>query len=228
MKRETMINQMISWLGLNKADGSHKKIIDLYNTQRPLPRGYKVSYNDAWCATTISACALACGWTNKDFPMECGCGEMVSLFKARGMWNEDDAYIPKSGDVIFYDWDDAGNGDCVGNPEHVGMVEKVVGNTITVIEGNKSNAVGRRIIQVNGKYIRGYGLPNYEKDEKKPKFKTYEVAVTADALNIREGAGADFKVKGVVKKLVIVEEKNGFGKLENGDGWISLKHTKKI
>ena len=40
--------------------------------------------------------------------------------------------------------------------------EKVEGNTITVIEGNKNDAVGRRKLQVNGRYIRGYGLPKYD------------------------------------------------------------------
>lgn len=196
-----------------------------------MPRGYKVKYTDAWCATTMSSCALACGWTDKEFPMECGCEEMIEKFKARGMWVEDDAYVPKSADIVFYDWDDTGLGDCKGHADHVGMVEKVSGNTITVIEGNKSGAVGRRTINVNAKYIRGYGIPKYEADTKadtKEKFKPYEVAVTADSLYVRDGAGKDYKANGVVKKLVIVEEKDGFGRLENGDGWISLKYTKKI
>ena len=35
------------------------------------------------------------------------------------------------------------------------------GKTITVIEGNKSDAVGYREIAVNGRYIRGFGLPDY-------------------------------------------------------------------
>jgi hypothetical protein len=53
------------------------------------------------------------------------------------------------------------SGDNTGWPDHVGIVEKVSGKTITVIEGNKSNAVGRRTLQVGGKYIRGYGVPKY-------------------------------------------------------------------
>ena len=44
----------------------------------------------------------------------------------------------------------------------MGIVEKVEGNTITVIEGNYSNSVKRRTIAVNGKYIRGYGVPKYD------------------------------------------------------------------
>ena len=40
-------------------------------------------------------------------------------------------------------------------------MEKVSGSTITVIEGNKNDAVGRRTLKVNGRYIRGYGVPKY-------------------------------------------------------------------
>ena len=32
---------------------------------------------------------------------------------------------------------------------------------VTVIEGNMSDAVGRRTLKVNAKYIRGYGAPKY-------------------------------------------------------------------
>ena len=86
---------------------------------------------------------------------------MVKLFQDLGEWNESDSRTPNAGDIIFYDWDDTGSGDNKGNPDHVGIVEKVSGSTITVIEGNKNNAVGRRTIQVNGRYIRGYGVPKY-------------------------------------------------------------------
>ena len=41
-------------------------------------------------------------------------------------------------------------------------MEKVEGNTITVIEGNYSDSVKRRTIEVNGRYIRGYGVPKYD------------------------------------------------------------------
>lgn len=61
----------------------------------------------------------------------------------------------------MYDWDDTGIGDCTGAPEHVGIVAGVSKNFITVIEGNKGNAVGYRVIKVNGRYIRGYCVPDH-------------------------------------------------------------------
>ena len=119
-----------------------------------------MKYTDAWCATFVSAVSIKCGLTDI-LPTECSCGEMIALFKKLGEWIENDAHVPKPGDIIFYDWQDSGSGDNTGWPDHVGIVEAVSGSTITVIEGNKSDAVGRRTLQVGGKYIRGYGVPKY-------------------------------------------------------------------
>ena len=65
------------------------------------------------------------------------------------------------GDVILYDWDDNGVGDCTDWSDHVGIVVSCDGSTIRVIEGNKSNTVGYRDIAVNGKCIRGFITPHY-------------------------------------------------------------------
>lgn len=158
--RQSVVNIAQSYIGCKESDGSHKKIIDLYNSHKPLARGYAVKYTDAWCSTFASACAIKAGLTDI-IPTECGCEKHIELFKKIGSWQENDAYTPKPGDYIFYDWDDNGSGDCTGAADHVGIVEKVSGSTITVIEGNNNNAVGRRTIQVNGRYIRGYGVPKY-------------------------------------------------------------------
>ncbi len=37
------------------------------------------------------------------------------------------------------------------------------GGNIVVIEGNNSDSVKRRTLPVNGKYIRGYGVPKYDR-----------------------------------------------------------------
>ena len=155
--------QAREWIGRNEADGTHKGIIDVYNGHTPIARGYKVKYTDAWCATFVSAVAIRCGLT-EIIPTECGCGQMIELFRALGEWQESDSRTPAPGDVIFYDWDDTGAGDCTGWPDHVGFVESVSGGKITVIEGNKNNAVGRRVLAVDGRYIRGYGVPKYDKE----------------------------------------------------------------
>lgn len=149
-----------SFIGCKESDGSHKKIIDLYNSHKPLARGYPVKYTDAWCSTFASAVAIKAGLTDI-IPTECGCEKHIELFKKLGRWQENDAHVPSAGDYIFYDWQDNGAGDCTGAADHVGIVVYVVGNNMKIIEGNMSNAVGYRTMNVNGRYIRGYGVPDY-------------------------------------------------------------------
>ena len=186
-----VVEQAQAWLGKNEADGSHKEIIDIYNTQRPLPRGYAVKYTDAWCATFVSAVAVKLGYTDI-IPTECSCPKMIELLKNIGAWVEDDAFVPKPGDILFYDWDDNGVGDTKGDSEHVGIVEKVEGDTITVIEGNYSNSVKRRYIKVNGRYIRGYGVPKYETEPVVDKPTTTKTEVcTVEVKVLRKGAKGD-------------------------------------
>lgn len=158
--RKQIVDQAKSWLGRKEADGTHRVIIDVYNSIHPLPRGYRMTYTDPWCATFVSACAQVWGLTKIVFP-ECGCAPMIELYRKAGRWMEDDAYVPKPGDVIFYDWEDNGYGDNMGASDHVGLVASVDGNVINIIEGNCGDMVQYTARQVNGKYIRGYGLPDY-------------------------------------------------------------------
>lgn len=162
--RQKVVGIMQGWVGLKRSDRSHAPIIDTYNSNKPLPRGYKVTYTDAYCATTTSAAAIKAGYTDI-IPVECSCYCLIEKAKAMGIWQENDAYIPKPGDEVLYDWDDGANfatTDNRGTPEHVGMVEVVNGNTIRVMEGNMSGGVvGRRNLQVNGRYIRGFICPDY-------------------------------------------------------------------
>ena len=160
--RNDIVKQAEAWIGCKESNGSHKKIINIYNAHKPLARGYKVQYTDAWCATFVSAVAIECGATNI-IPTECSCPQQIELFKKLGSWVESDSYKPSAGDIIYYDWADSGKGDNKGVSDHVGIVQKVSGNTIYVIEGNYKDSVGVRKLEVNGRYIRGYGVPKYAK-----------------------------------------------------------------
>ena len=158
--REKVVATAKAWIGYNEADGSHRKIVDVYNSHRPLARGYALKYTDAWCAGFVSAVAIKLGLTDI-MPTEVGVGNMIDLYRRLGRWKEQDSYVPSPGDVIMYAWGDSGAGDCTSGASHVGVVVFCDGKTITVIEGNKENAVGYREIAVNGRYIRGFGLPDY-------------------------------------------------------------------
>lgn len=148
------------WIGRRESIGTHKEIIDVYNSHHPLPRGYKVKYTDSWCATFISALFIKAG--AKDLiATECSCEKMIAGMKALGIYIEDENRVPSKGDIVFYDWQDNGKGNNKGFADHVGIVERVSDNTFIVIEGNKNNAVGRRILKVNQKYLRGFAVPKY-------------------------------------------------------------------
>lgn len=211
------------WLGCNESNGSHKQIIDLYNSHKPLARGYKVKYTDEWCATFVSACAIKSGMT-AIIPTECSCEKMITLFKNIGSWQESDNHVPSQGDIIFYDWQDSGSGDNVGWSDHVGIVESCDGTNIVIIEGNYSQSVKRRTIKVNGKYIRGFGVPKYDKHTTTntgsgivtatSPAKSYSKSiagkykVTASGLHLRNGAGVSHKSLCVLPQGTIV---NNYG-----------------
>lgn len=160
--RSNLVAIAKAWYGCREADNTHKPIIDFYNTIKPLPRGYKVKYTDEWCATYVSAVFHKAGLLSIA-PAECSCSKMIEKHKALGTWVEDDAYVPAPGDIIMYDWQDSGVGDNTSAPDHVGIVATVDGNNMTIIEGNKGEAVAYRTLKVNGLYIRGYCVPNYAK-----------------------------------------------------------------
>ena len=158
--RDIFVSTAISYLGSDEGGSKHKYIVDTYNKIVPLPSNYKMKYTDAWCAAFVSAIASICGFLDI-IPAECSCGRQIKLWQNMKRWQENDSYVPNVGDVIYYDWDDNGVGDAKGNSDHVGIVASVDNKQIKVIEGNISDTVGYRTISINGKYIRGYGLPNF-------------------------------------------------------------------
>lgn len=156
---QDVLDVMRSWLGYSEANGKYKQIIDLYNSHKPLARGYAVQYDDEWCDTTVSAAAIKAGAVDL-IGTECGCEKHVEIFQSKGIWIEDGTITPKPGDIILYNWDD-GTQPNDGYSDHIGYVESVSGNTITCIEGNKGEAVARRTLKVGNGNIRGYARPKY-------------------------------------------------------------------
>lgn len=168
--REKVIDVAQAYLGAKEGGKLHKQIIDIFNTVKP--DGASMTYSAPWCASFVSGVEIeALGKTDakKICPLSYNCGTIIDRAKALGSWVEDDAYKPKIADWILYDWQDSGKGDNTGGADHVGIVEKVSGKKITVIEGNKNDKCERRTLAVNGKYIRGYVAIPYNKLVKKKK-----------------------------------------------------------
>ena len=82
--------------------------------------------------------------------------------------------------------------------------------------------------RINGGWI-NLDYTNY--NSKSNNSTDYKVRINTSVLNVRSGAGTNYKVNATVRKnevYTIVEESNGFGKLKSGTGWISLKYTEKV
>lgn len=204
---ENVLDVMRGWLHFSEANGKFKQIIDLYNSKKPLPRGYAVKYTDEWCDTTVSAAGIKAGCDGL-IGRECGCEEHVKIFKQLGIWEEDGTVVPKAGWPIVYNWDDSTQPND-GYSDHIGFVESVKDNTIVCIEGNKGESVERRSIPVGWGYIRGFAKVKYDVEagpgtsnnggttasgstqlSREPKW-VGEV-YNCDLLNVRKWAGKEF------------------------------------
>lgn len=168
IKKSSVLNNLRSWLGIREPN--HAFIIDIYNEffdeNGHRPRGYRVTYKDAWCATGLSAAIIqalkAAGETRYPFelPLECGCQEMIGLYEQLGQYHSRGSFDPQEGDIVFYDW----QGD--GHSDHVGMVEENNDGSLIIIECNNDDAVKRRYTDIYNTNICGYARPNWESEDK--------------------------------------------------------------
>lgn len=158
--RQKVANQAISWGGVKEGTTAFKNLLDIYNAIDPLPVGYKLDNADPWCAAFVSVIASQCGLLDILYP-ECSCGRMLDTYKRHGFWVEDDGFIPQVGDLIFYGWNDAGSGDYMGFPNHVGIVIQADHVSMSVMEGNYQNMVRSRALKINDRFIRGFATPDY-------------------------------------------------------------------
>lgn len=208
MKRSDVISKIKSLNG----ESGHKWVVDTYNKITPLPRGYKLQNDDWWCAATISAVFHSLGY---DDLAECSCPMMIKKATKLGIWEENDAYIPKPADVILYDWEDDGKGDNRGEPNHVGFVIEVneANKTFIVREGNKKNTVGNREMKINGKTIRGFIKPEYEQEEEDVKMPTIKSGSKGKAVAVWQiiaGAYPDGEFKSeTLKATKVFQQEHG-------------------
>ena len=158
--RMKLVQQAERSLGLKEADGSHKQIIDRYNSQEVLPVGYAMTYEDSWCAAFVTTTALDCGLTDI-IPPECGCERQIKLWQELGRWEERDDAIPLPGDLIYYDWNMETRGEATGWADHVGIVVGTKWPFLKVIEGNWEDSVTYRYLLLDHVQIRGFGKPDY-------------------------------------------------------------------
>lgn len=193
--RTAIVRTAKSYLGAEAGSIAHADILHIFNTVKPY--GYTAKKSDPWCAEFVSACAIQTFGRKtaiKFFPLSAGCPSMLEKAKNMHIWVESDKYIPDKGDFILYDWQDSGKGDDKGSPDHVGIVERYEAGTIYVIEGNYSNAVKRRKIHIDARYIRGFITPDYDRIRVRKNEKTNE-EIANEVIAGKWGNGAERRQK---------------------------------
>lgn len=204
-----------SYIGTCGGSSAHADILHYFNSVKPM--GYTAHKSDPWCAEFASACAIqAFGKTaaKRFFPLSAACVYIINKAMDMNIWVESDKYIPEAGDWILYDWNDSGKGDNKGQPDHVGIVEYYKAGYIHVIEGNmgaEPGKCGRRKLRIDGRYIRGFVTPDYDRIRvnKKNNEDIAKEVIAGKWGNGRErkenliAAGYDYnKIQAIVNKLV--------------------------
>lgn len=120
---------------------------------------YGFSERVEWCACFVSWCAEENGDIEKEnIPKFSLCGDGIEFFKSKERYFErETGYIPKAGDIIFFDWIEDGVQN--GVSDHVGIVESVdiEKQEIHTIEGNSGNKCKENRYEMNNIQIMGYG-----------------------------------------------------------------------
>lgn len=218
MDKNTVVKVAESYIGVKKGSLLHHNIIDRFNKVKP--DGYTAGYNDHWCAEFVTSCfieAYGKKYAAKIMVLSASCGRMVEKAKAAKIWVENDAYKPTRGEVILYDWNDSGKGDNKGWPDHVGIVVNVKDGKIKVVEGNSGafSMVAYRTIPVNGRYIRGFIKPKYDKLPKEKPASAKIKKLADDVIDGKYGDGEERKKKlGSLYKEVQAEVNR---RLKNGN-----------
>lgn len=141
--------------------GGSKKLISVASMQignsggAPYWSWYGFETRVEWCACFVSWCANESGYIDTGIiPKFASCDVGMTWFKDHSRW-QTNTYTPRTGDIIFFDWDSDGLAN------HVGIVEKVENGKVYTIEGNSNDACERLGYNSGDSKILGYGVPAY-------------------------------------------------------------------
>ena len=160
-QKNRVIRAASNLVGTSTGSAAHQRMVEDYNSVKPLPVGYAVKNTDDWCDIFVTVVFQREGLSHL-VGRECGVERHIQIFKKLGIWNEDGTTTPQSGDIITFNWDkNTQQND--GWADHIGIVERVENGWIHTIEGNSSNGVVRRnTYRVGHGNIRGFARPRYQ------------------------------------------------------------------
>jgi len=158
-QRDRVLAAAAAMVGVRGGSAEHQRLVNDYNSVRPLPVGYAVKNTDDWCDIFTTVIFQREGLSDL-IGRECGVERHIHIFKRLGIWNEDGNSTPSAGDIITFNWDkDTQQND--GWADHIGIVEKVENGIIHTIEGNSNNVVKRNTYRIGHGNIRGFATPRY-------------------------------------------------------------------
>lgn len=150
-------------------------------------------YVDPWCSEFVAYCAEKTGMVSAGLMPRAGnCQQAHDFYKPKGLLHKKEEYDPVPGDIIFFGKDGL---------DHTGIVEKVDGVDVTVIEGNAGDTdytkskVCRTVYKKNNTWLWGYANP-LTKGESKPMEKR-KLELDKDVVygGIATADGVEFQVK---------------------------------
>ncbi len=158
-QRDRVLAAAAAMVGVRGGSAEHQRLVNDYNSVRPLPVGYAVKNTDDWCDIFTTVIFQREGLSDL-IGRECGVERHIHIFQRLGIWNEDGNSTPSAGDIITFNWDkDTQQND--GWADHIGIVEKVENGIIHTIEGNSNNVVKRNTYRIGHGNIRGFASPRY-------------------------------------------------------------------
>ncbi len=207
---------------------------------------YPAFQGQPWCDDFVKWCFITTYGKEKANELLCGGVDSyytptsARYFQKAGRLDKN----PKAGDQIFFSTDGT-----IDSIHHTGIVLKTDRNYVYTIEGNTSVTSGV-IPNGGGVWRKKYLLVNYIKrmwfghplyDEKKAMIPYIATANVKTYLQVRTGPGTnnpEFRVSNgngtwtswripPAAQVVICEEKNGWGRIGNTVGWVSLSYLKK-
>lgn len=133
---------------------------------------------DEWCNIFVSWCAAQAGISEDIIPKMAYVPSTANWFDQKGQYKNSKAnggnYIPQKGDIVLFDYNHNTTSD------HIGIVEKVEGQTLYTIEGNKNNQVQRCTYDLGSKDIRAYCVPNYIEESEEEDMVEYSNGSTVE------------------------------------------------
>lgn len=162
--RNKVVASALSYVGLVGGVGTGDDLfINFYN--RLCGTSFSVS-TTPWCAIFATYNLRVCDVPTWVCPSFAGCGTINDNFITPNGFNRDPkTYTPLPGDLVFFKWTGSTN-----RFDHVGLVEKVVGNTLYTIEGNTRGGysecgVRHKSYDTSSSVIVRYGAIPYESIE---------------------------------------------------------------